>query len=335
MTAVATTMRAVVQDRYGSPDVLEVRDVAVPEPGAGEVLVAVRAAALNAADRHVMLGRPYIARAGLGPRRPAEAVQGRDVSGTVAAVGPGVTAFRTGDAVFGRPGSGPRSGGAFAQFVLARVEMLVAKPADLTFEQVAALPLAGNTALQCLRDAGRVAPGQHVLVHGASGGVGTFAIQIAQALGARVTAVCGPRHAEAARALGAHRVIDRTREDVTRLGDRYDVVVDLVPHHSLAALRRTVRPGGTLVLAGGGDGRWVAPLPMLLRARLLGLVVRRERIVWVDEAPGAENLATLAGWAAAGIVTPVIDRVFPLADTADAMRHLLHGHPRGKVVVTP
>jgi NADPH:quinone reductase-like Zn-dependent oxidoreductase len=335
MTTGVATMSAVVQDRYGSPDVLEVRDVAVPDPGAGEVLVAVRAAALNAADRHVMLGEPYIARAALGLRRPADTVQGRDVAGTVAAVGPGVTAFRPGDAVFGRPGSGPRSGGAFAQFVLARAEMLVAKPAELTFEQVAALPLAGNTALQCVRDAGRVAPGQQVLVHGASGGVGTFAIQIARALGAEVTAVCGPRHAGLARSLGARHVVDRTREDVTRLGVRYDVVLDLVPHHSLTALRRTMRPEGTLVLAGGGSGRWVAPLPMLLRARLLGLVLRRRRMVWVDETPDAGNLALLAGWAAAGTVTPVIDRVFPLADTADAMRHLLHGHPRGKVVVVP
>lgn len=329
------TMRAVVQDRYGPPESLELREMPVPAPAGHEVLVEVRASSLNAADWHVALGEPYVARPALGGfRAPADRIQGRDLAGRVVAVGRDVTALRPGDEVFGRAGSGPRSGGAFAEYCCASAAHVIRRPAAMTPQQAAAVPLAGGTALQAVRDVGRVGPGQRVLVVGGSGGVGTFAVQIAALLGARVTAVCSTRNTDLVRSLGAERVVDHTREDVTRLGERYDVVLDLVGNRSLTSLRRLVAPQGALVLVGGGTGRWVAAMPLILRLRALAPFVR-ERMVFVDEAPSAADLAVLAEWVTDGRMTPVIDRVVSLSATPAALQSLLHGGARGKVVVVP
>lgn len=332
-TALPTTMQAVVQDTYGSYEVLQLRDIAVPVPAAGDVLIKVRATSLNAADWHVMAGEPLVARAVLGLRRPKDTIQGRDVAGQVVAVGPEVTAFQQGDDVFGRPGPLPLSGGAFAEYVCARVDRLVAKPAGLSFEQAAAVPLAGNTALQGIVNFGRVTAGQRLLVNGASGGVGTFAVQIAKVLGAEVTGVCSTRNADLVRSIGADHVIDYTRTDVTRLGHRYDVVLDMVPFGSVAALRRLLEPGGTAVIGGGSGGRLLGPLAMMMRARMVAPFVR-QRLVMLDEEPDATSLSRLAGWLEQGLVKPVIDRVHPLSGVPEAMRYLVEDHASAKVVIS-
>lgn len=335
LLAPPATMRAVVQDGYGPPESLRLCEVPVPTPADHEVLVQVRASSLNAADWHVALGEPYVARPALGGfRAPADRIQGRDLAGRVVAVGRRVSALRPGDEVFGRAGSGPRSGGAFAEFCCASETHVIHKPAAMTPQQAAAVPLAGGTALQAVRDAGRVGPGQRVLVVGGSGGVGTFAVQIAVLLGAHVTTVCSSRNADLVRSLGAERVVDRTREDVTRLGERWDVVLDLVGSRSLTSLRRLVAPGGALVLVGGGSGRWVAAMPLILRLTVLAPLVR-ERMVFVDEVPRAADLEVLTGWITEGRLTPVVDRVVSLSETPAALHALLHGHARGKVVVVP
>lgn len=333
--ASTATMRAVVQDGYGPPESLELRDVPVPVPADHEVLVEVRASSLNAADWHIAMGEPYVARPMLGGlRAPADRIQGRDLAGRVVAVGRDVTALRPGDEVFGRAGSGPHSGGAFAEYCCASAAHLVRKPAAMTFEQAAAVPLAGGTALQAVRDAGEVGPGQRVLVVGGSGGVGTFAVQIAALLGAHVTAVCSTRNVELVRSLGAERTVDYTRGDVTPAGERYDVVLDLVGTRSLSSLRRLVAPEGALVLVGGGAGRWVGAMPLILRLRALAPLVR-QRWVFVDEVPRAADLDVLAGWITEGRLTPVIERAVPLSETPAALQSLLHEHARGKVVVVP
>lgn len=327
------TMRAFVQDAYGPYEVLQLREVPVPVPAAGEVLIKVRATSVNAADWHFMAGEPLAARAVLGLRRPKETIQGRDVAGPVVAVGPGVTALRPGDEVFGRPGSLPLSGGAFAEFACARVDRLVLKPAALTFEQAAAVPLAGNTALQGLARYGGVTAGQRVLVNGASGGVGTFAVQIAKVLGAEVTGVCSTRNVELVRSLGADHVIDYTRADVTRLGKRYDVVLDMVPFRSVAALRRVLEPAGTGVIGGGSGGRVLGPLGMMMRAKLVAPLVR-QRLVQLDEESDAAGLGRLAEWLERGRIRPVIDRVLPFAEVPEAVRYVVEDHASAKVVIT-
>ncbi|WP_377644833.1 NAD(P)-dependent alcohol dehydrogenase [Oryzobacter terrae] len=326
-------MKALVQDRYGTSDVLRVDDVARPEPGEGEVLVRVAAASLNAADWHIMRGEPRVAR--LMDRRvfgrtgPRERIRGRDVSGTIEAVGPGVTSWLVGDEVLGEDGA------TLAEYVVVPQTCLATKPPGLSFEEAAALPLAATTADLCLTSGG-VRSGHRVLVVGASGGVGTFAVQLAVALGAHVTAVCSTRNVDLVTSLGAAEVVDYTREDVTRAGGTHDVVVDLVGNRTLRDLRRVVAPGGTLVLSGGGnpgEGGVLGPVGLMARAalvgRLLGLRVRVPRA-----APDAARLAELAGMVARGEIRAVVERTYPLLDAAAAMRHLEVDHARGKIVVT-
>jgi NADPH:quinone reductase-like Zn-dependent oxidoreductase len=324
-------MKAIVQDGYGPPEVLRLDDVPAPVPGAGEVLVAVRAASLNARDWHVLRGDPYLARLGIGLRRPRTRTVGTDLAGRVTAVGPGVTRFRPGDDVFGEVP------GACAEYVRAPEGLLERVPARLGHEQAAALPLAATTALQCLRDGG-VGKGEHVLLNGASGGVGTFAVQIAKALGAYVTAVCSTRNADLVRSLGADAVVDYTAEDFTRSGERYDVVLDLVGNHPLTALRRALAPGGRLVLSGGGvweGGSLFGPIALIARGRLASLAGPwRGRIRVTAATPGAEHLAALRELVESGQVTPVIDRTYPLERTAEALRYLEAEHARAKVVIT-
>jgi NADPH:quinone reductase-like Zn-dependent oxidoreductase len=335
-------VRAIVQDRYGSPDILELRDVDTPVPTAGELLVRVRAASVNAYDWHFMRGDPYLARVTLGLRAPKERIRGRDFAGIVESVGAGVTVFQPGDEVYGE------ADGAFAEFVCAKDTNTATKPANLTFAQAAAVPLAGNTALMGLRDAGRIQPGQRVLLNGASGGVGTFAVQIAKAFGAEVTAVCSTRNVDQARSLGADRVVDYTREDFAADsrpggpadgpadGRRYDIVFDLAGNRSLADLRRALTPTGTLVLSGGGQssgGSLLGPLALTIKSQALSPFVRHRLLMFLAK-QSKENLATLRELAESGKVTPVIDRTYPLSDAAEAIRYLEFEHARAKVVIT-
>ncbi len=323
-------MKAIVHDRYGAPDVLRLEDVDKPTPADNEVLVRVRAAAVNARDWHTMRGDPYLARMTFGLRGPKVRIRGTDFAGQVAAVGRNVTRFRPGDEVFGEAAA------AFAEYVSVPDDVVEPKPANLSFEQAAALPLAGNTALTGLRDAARTQPGQRVLINGASGGVGTFAVQLARSFGAHVTGVCSTRNAELVRSLGADHVVDYTREDFSRGPRRYDVVFDLVGNRSLADLRRVLTPTGTLVLSGGGvssGGSLVGPVGLLIRGQLLARFVRH-RVVTLTAAPSRENLATLRELAESGALTPVIDRTRPLSETADAIRYVEEEHARAKVVLT-
>jgi len=325
-------MKAIVQESYGGPDALEFKDIPAPVAGDDEVLVEVRAAALNAWDWHMMRGDPYLARLMMGaPRRPKRTVRGRDVAGVVAAVGRNVTEFAPGEEVYGDLRAAE---GAFAEFACVPRGQLARKPANLTFEQAAAVPLAANTALMGLRDIADVQPGQRVLVNGASGGVGTFAVQLAKSFGAHVTGVCRTRNAELVRDLGADRVVDYTREDFTT--DRYDVIFDLVGNRSLADLRRAVTPRGVVVLSGGGvykGGSVVGPIGMVVRAQLARAFVK-QRLVVLSEVPSTRNLDTLRELIEAGKVTPVIDRTYPLNDAPAAIRYLEEEHARAKVVLT-
>ncbi|MEV7519938.1 NAD(P)-dependent alcohol dehydrogenase [Streptomyces sp. NPDC091371] len=322
-------MKAIVQDRYGPPDVLEYREVDRPQPGDHEVLVKVRAAAVNAADWHLMRGDPYVARPVLGLRRPKVPIRGRDFAGTVEAVGRGVTGLRPGDEVYGE------ADGAFAEYVCAAQDVVGRKPAGLTFEQAAAIPLAGNTALMGLRDLGKVRPGQHVLVNGASGGVGTFAVQIAKALGAEVTGVCSTRNVDLVRSLGADHVVDYTREDFTRTGQRYDLLLDLVGNRTLAECRRALTPTGVLVLSGGGvsdGGSLFGPMGLIIRGSAMSLFGRRVRVLTAK--PSTDNLAALRELVEGGKVTPAVDRTYPLSEAAEAIRYLEVEHASAKVVIT-
>jgi NADPH:quinone reductase-like Zn-dependent oxidoreductase len=328
-------MKAIVQDRYGPPEVLRLDDVAKPVPGPGEVLVRINAATVNARDWHLMRGDPYLARLmspALGIARPKRRIRGTDFAGRVEAVGDEVRWFAPGDEVYGEVH------GAFAEYVCAPVDVVGTKPANLTFEQAAAVPLAANTALVGLRDVGQVRPGQRVLINGASGGVGTFAVQIAKVLGADVTAVCSTRNADLVRSLGADRIVDYTRDDFTREGAHYDVVFDLVANRTLTALRRALAPAGTLVLSGGGvstGGQVIGPIGLAVRGMLASRVVTRHRIRQMQEVPAsAANLAALRELIEAGKVTPVIDRTYPLREAAEAIRYLEVEHARAKVVIT-
>ena len=327
-------MKAVVQDRYGSPDVLELRDVEPPAASRNEVLVRVHAASVNAYDWHIMRGDPYLARlTGIGVTAPRNKIRGRDFAGRVEAVGRDVRRFRPGDEVYGDLGT---ADGAFAEYVCVSENLVETKPANLTFEQAAAIPLAGHTALKGLRDAGNVQPGQHVLVNGASGGVGTFAVQIAKSLGAKVTGVCSTRNVELVASLGADHVIDYTADDFTRNGTRYDLVLDLVGNHSLAALRRALKPGGTIVLSGGGvssGGSLVGPMWLMIRAKLLAPFVR-DRLLVLTTTLDREILTALRDLAESGGFTPVIDRVHSLDEVPDAIRYVETEHARAKVVIT-
>ena len=324
-------MKVIVQDTYGSPGVLELRDNDKPEFGDDEVLVHVHAAGVNPGDWAIMSGLPYIARPVYGLRKPKNAVRGTDVAGTVEAVGPSVTRFRPGDEAFGWCGG---LGGAFAEYAAVSEDALAPKPANLTFEQAAAVPMAGLVALQALRDHGGVRAGQKVLINGASGGIGTFAVQIAKALGAEVTGVCSTRNVDLVRSIGADHVIDYTKEDFTWKDRRYDLILDNVANHSLSDLRRALAPTGTLVPNGGGfDNRWFANGGRVVGAHVLGrFVSHRLRPFLVS--PKLEDLVVLKDLIEAGKVTPVIDRVYPLGETPEAIGRVGGGHARGKIAVT-
>jgi NADPH:quinone reductase-like Zn-dependent oxidoreductase len=321
-------MQAIVQDRFGPPDVLELREVDEPRAGEGEVLVRVRAASVNPADWYAMTGMPWVARPTMGLRKPKTNRPGLDLAGMVAAVGGGVTRFKPGDEVFGT------GAGTLAECVTAAEDTLVAKPANLSFEQAAAVPVAALTALQGLRDKGRVRPGHQVLINGASGGVGTFAVQLAKALGAEVTAVCSTRNVEVARSLGADRVIDYTREDFTRTDRRYDLLLDVAGSRPWSACRRVLEPRGTLVLVGAPKGsRLLGPLGHIAKISLASLRASQKAVFFVSKST-PEDLTNLRELLEAGSVTPVVERSYALREAADALRYLGEGHARGKLVVT-
>ncbi|MGW1762709.1 NAD(P)-dependent alcohol dehydrogenase [Streptomyces sp. NPDC002073] len=323
-------MKAIVQDVYGTADVLELREVPRPAARPGEVLVRVQAAAVDAGVWHLMTGLPYLLRLmGFGLRAPKVPVRGRDVAGRVEAVGAGVTRFRPGDEVFGI------CEGSFAEYACAPEDRFVTRPDTLTPAQAAALPISGLTALQALRDAGRVRRGQRVLVIGAGGGVGTYAVQLAKDAGAHVTGVCSTAKADLVRSLGADEVVDYTREDVTDGTRRYDLVLDIAGNRPLSALRRALVPRGTLVIVGGeGGGRWLGGTDRTLRAVLLSPFVRH-RLRGLVSSERADDIRRLAELAGEGRLTPVLDRTYPLAQTPEAIRRAQSGAAHGKVVVTP
>jgi NADPH:quinone reductase-like Zn-dependent oxidoreductase len=322
-------MKAAVRDRYGSPDVVELREIERPAPADDEVLVRVRAASVNAADWYGMTGTPYVGRAAMGLRKPKSNRLGTDFAGTVEAVGNDVTQFRPGDEVFGG------RTGAFAEYVCVREDRaVVPKPANVTFEQAAAVGVAGLTALQGLRDKGQLQPGQKVLINGASGGVGTFAVQIAKALGAEVTAVCSTRNVDLVRSLGADQVIDYTREDFTRSDRRYDLMFDVAGSRSWSECRRVLNPQATLVIVGAPKGnRLIGPLSRIVRLRVASLRSRQKAVFFIAKF-NKPDMAVLRDLLEAGKVTPVIDRRYELSEIADALRYLGEGHAQGKVVLT-
>lgn len=320
-------MKAILYRTYGSPDVLRFEDVEQPTPGDGEVLVRIRAASVNPLDWHLMRGEPSVMRPMTGLLQPKDPRFGVDLAGEVEAVGTGVTRFQPGDAVFGS------SGGAFAEYVCAREKELALKPANITFEQAAAVPVAGLTAQQGLRDRGRVQPGQKVLINGAAGGVGTFAVQIAKSFGADVTGVCSTRNVDMVRSIGADRVVDYSQEDFTRSEQRYDLIFDCVGNRSLFRCRRVLTHQGMYILVGGSRGRWIAPFPRAIAALLLSRFVSQNLFMMLAKIR-AEDLAVMGELLQAGQVTPVIDRCYPLSEVPEAIRYLEEGHARGKVVIT-
>ncbi len=322
-------MKAIVRHGYGSPDVLRLEEVERPAVLDDSVLVRVRAASLNALDWHFMRGAPLLARMGEGLRAPKTPGLGVDLAGLVEAVGQDVTGFRPGDAVFGR------AFGSFAEYARGKTGSFAPKPANISFEQAAAIAVAGSSALQGLRDRGQLMPGHRVLINGAGGGVGTFAVQIAKALGGEVTAVCGSHNVELIRSLGADRVIDYTREDFTRSGQRFDLILDVAANRSLAACRRVLAPGGTLVVVGAaGSGRSIVPIIMRVVAAKAWSRLGGGRMSMFMAKITREDLHVLKELVESGKVTPVVDRVYPLSETAAAMRYLELGHSRGKVVIT-
>ena len=322
-------MKAIVQDAYGSPDVLELREIVTPVVGGDEVLVRVHAAGVDQGVWHLMAGLPYLVRvAGVGLRAPKNPVRGVDVAGRVEAVGENVTGVQPGDEVFGT------CRGSFAEYACARADRLVPKPSNLTFEQAAAVPVSGCTALQAVRDRGKVRPGQRVLIIGAGGGVGTFAVQLAKAFGVEVTGACSTTKVELVRSIGADRVIDYTREDFADGDSRYNVILDIAGNRSLSHLRRALAREGTLVLVGGeGGGRWLGGVDRTLRALVLSRFVRQGLSTWIATQP-KEDLEVLHELLEAGKVTPVVDRTFPLSEVPEAIRYLRAGRARGKVVIT-
>jgi NADPH:quinone reductase-like Zn-dependent oxidoreductase len=321
-------MKAIVQDRYGPSDVLELRDIADPEVGEKDVLIRVHAAGCGPDVWHMMTGLPYFARLMLGLRAPKVGVRGRDVAGRVEAVGSAVTGFQPGDEVMGVVE------GSFAELAIARPDRLVPKPAKLSFEHAAALPISGLTALQALRDKAAVRPGDKVLIIGAAGGVGSLGVQMAKAFGAEVTGVCGPTKADLVRSLGADHVIDYRREDFTEGARRWDVIVDTAGRRPLSKLRRALTPKGILVIVGGDGGRpWTGGFFRgMLRGPLLSLFVG-QKLHGLISKENQEDLRTLSEVIEAGKVTPVIDRTYSLIEAPDAIRYLAEGHPRGKIVI--
>jgi NADPH:quinone reductase-like Zn-dependent oxidoreductase len=322
-------MKAINHKSHGSADVLQLRDVPKPGVKGDSVLVRVRAASANPYDWHFMRGVPYVARLmATGVRKPKQTVPGTDVAGEVEAVGDAVTRFRPGDQVFGEVGRGT-----FAEYVSAPERLLALKPTNVSFEQAATVPLAGVTALQSIREAGMSRDGQKVMVFGASGGVGTFAIQIAKWYGAEVTGVCSTRNLDLVRSIGADHVVDYTREDYTRSGQRYDLIFQLGGTASPGSLRRLLTPKGTLVLSSGDSpGRVIGPIGRIIKARTLSLFVSQKMPALVEK-PSSDDLQILKTMIESGSITPVIDRTYSLSDTAEAIRYVETGHARGKVVV--
>ena len=321
-------MKAIVQDRYGTADVLELRDVEKPQPGDDEVLIRVHAAGVDPGVWHLMTGQPYLVRVmGFGLRKPKIRIRGMDAAGTVEAAGRNVIQLKQGDPVYGT------CDGSFAEYACARAERFAPKPANLSFEQAAAVPISGMTALNGLRDAGKLQPGQNVLIIGAAGGVGTYAVQLAKAFGAVVTGVCSTSKAELVRSIGADEVIDYTREDFTDGTRQFDLILDTAGRRPLSELRRALTPQGTLVIVGGeGGDRWLggfqrqifAPLrSRFSEQKLLGLISKERH----------QDLMTLKDLIEAGNFTPVLDRTYPLSEAAQAIRYLEQGHARGKVVL--
>lgn len=334
-------MKAIVQDRYGTPDTLMLGEIDRPAPGDGEVLVRIRAASVHADVWHAMTGQPYVLRIlGSGLRKPKNRVPGTDVAGHVESVGTKVTRFRPGDEVLGHSFVGNlwRHGGALAEFAAVPEDRLEPKPAGITFEQAAAVPTSGSLAVQGVRDEGRTQPGQKVLINGAGGAVGTFAVQLAKAYGADVTGVDAPAKLDTLRAIGADRVVDYTQEDFTRSGERYDLILDLVGNHPWSRCKRVLTPGGTYVLSGydqfGSSGhRWFGSLGRFAKLIVVSPFVRYLHPFRGTKDPG-DRLVVLNELIEARKITPVIDRTFPLSEVPDAIRYLETGQARGKVVIT-
>jgi len=322
-------MKAAVYTRYGPPEVVQIVDIEKPLPKDGEVLIKVCAASLNPLDWHFLRGTPYLVRVMTGLRKPKDRGLGVDVAGQVEAVGGKVTQFKPGDEVFGA------CRGAFAEYACASQSALARKPANVTFEQAASVPVAAFTALQGLRDKGHIQPGQKVLINGAAGGVGTFAVQIAKSLGVEVTGVCSTRNLNMVRSIGADRVIDYTQEDFTKMGQRYDLFLDCVGNHSLSACRRVLNPKGTYVPVGGTADRWmIGPLARAIATLVLSWFVSQKLVIFFLARPNKEDLTVMCELMAAGKVTPVIDKRYSLSEVPEAIRYLEKGHARGKLVIT-
>lgn len=319
-------MKAITYHTFGSPEVLRYEDVETPTAGEGEVLIKVRAASVNPVDWHLMRGTPYIGRMMFGLRTPRVERLGVDVSGEIEAVGRKVTRFKPGDAVFGA------CRGAFAEYACASETTLAMKPACVTFAEAAAVNVAALTALQGLRDKGHLQPGQKVLINGASGGVGTFAVQIAKAFGAHVTGVCSTKNVALVRSIGADRVIDYTQEDFTKSGERYDLMLDAVGNHSFSARRGVLNPNGICLMVGGPAGRWVDPLPSVITSLFLSRFGNQKFVMYLMAA-SHDDLNTMSDLMSAGKVTSIIDRHYPLNEVPRAIEYLEAGHARGKVVV--
>jgi NADPH:quinone reductase-like Zn-dependent oxidoreductase len=320
-------MKAITRSEYGPAEILSLNEVPTPEIEDTDVLIKVHASSVNPYDWHFVRGQPYVLRATAGFRRPKNHYMGIDAAGTIVAVGANVTRFQIGDSVFGL------ARGAFAEYAAADEKRLALKPDALTFALAATMPCAGITALLAVRDEGKVKPGMSVLVNGASGGVGSYAIQIAKSLGAEVTGVCSTRNMELVRNMGAADVIDYSSDDFARRPQRYDVVVDTIGNRSLIDLRRALKPRGTLIVAGGGHGKWLQPMALLLKATVVSPFVR-QRLSGVLAAVTTENLESLCALLTSGAVIPLVDRTYPLSETPAAVEYVEEGHARGKVIIS-
>ena len=329
IAAGTTRMKAILQRCYGAPEILRLDEVEKPVPGEHEIRVRVHAASVNPLDWHVMRGEPYIMRMQAGIGAPKVSRFGADFSGSVEAVGKSVTRFKPGDEIFGD------KRGAFAEYLsIPDDRPLALKPANITHEQAAAVPIAAVTALQALRDKALIKPGQKLLINGASGGVGTFAVQIAKQLGAEVTAVCSGRNAELVRSLGADHVVDYTKEDITRSGQQFDAIVDTVGNRALLDMRRIMKPSGNFVIVGGpSDGPWIGAMVMPIKAAFISPFVKQDFKFFLADV-NQKDLDYLAGLMQSGKLTSVIDRRYPLAEVPQAIAYLEEGHARGKVVIT-
>jgi NADPH:quinone reductase-like Zn-dependent oxidoreductase len=327
ISAGTVTMQAAVRRCYGSPDVIEIADIEKPTPGVDEVLVRIHAASVNPLDWHELRGSPYIMRLGLGLGKPDSVRMGVDFAGTIESVGANVTNFKPGDEVFGG------RNGAFAEYVTVGSDRALAlKPANMSFEQAASVGIAGITALQALRDKGKLESGQRVLINGASGGVGTFAVQIAKSLGAEVTAVCSTRNVELVRSIGADHVFDYKKEDYTESGEQYDLILDNVGNHGLLANRKSLKPDGTFVMIGGAKGNWLAPLMGPIKGLMLSPFVEQELVLILAQFSQAD-LNVLGDLMRSGDVSPVIDRTYSLSELPAAIAYSEEGHARGKIII--